>query len=1014
MSAQPCRLPTGGQIDRARPLRFNWDGRDLQGYAGDTLASALLANGIHLVARSFKYHRPRGIVSAGSEEPNALVTLHADSARHEPNVRATCAELRDGLKASSQNRWPSLSMDLGAASGMLSRIWPAGFYYKTFMWPRKAWQALYEPLIRRAAGAGRAPMHADPDRYSSRFAHCDVLVIGGGPAGIAAALAAAESGARVILTEELNALGGSLLRTPQDTSRGKPALAWLAGAADALEKFPNVTCLTRTTAFGLYAANFAGLVEHLETESEPGSPRQRLWQVRAKQVVLANGALERPMMFPNNDRPGIVLADAARTYLNRFAVAVGSEIVVYACHDSGYAAALDLHRQTGSVRAIVDPRRSPAGALAAEVRAAGIELLPGHEVRDTRGHQRVRSVAVAPLNNRASRPRELKCDALLMAGGWTPSVHLFSQARGGLRWDTALQAFVPSESTPGIWCAGGIRGLASLDESISDGERAGDLAAGAAGRYCASGTRSADSASAAEGHGAAGARSADSIPVKASNYPYPPSQLQLLAQRAKVFVDLQHDVCSSDIALAIREGFHSVEHIKRYTTTGMATDQGKSSNLNAIALAAELLQRPTESIGTTTFRPPYTPVTFGALAAEHRGLDLDPVRRTPLHAWASERGAVFEPVGLWMRARFFPSAGEPMSAAVERECRITRERAGIFDASTLGKIEVVGPDAAEFLNRLYTNAWTRLEVGRCRYGLMLREDGFVFDDGVIARLAPDRFHVTTTTSGAPRVLHHMEDYLQTEFPELQVWLTSITEQWAVIAVNGPMARRVLEPLVEGIDLSAPAFPHMAVREGRICGVDTRLFRVSFTGELGFEVNVPASAAVATWEAIQRSGAKVGAATYGTEAMHVMRAEKGYILVGQDTDGTVTPNDLGLDWAIGKSKPDFVGKRSLARVDLCRSGRKQLVGLLTADARTVLDEGAQVLLESSPSGRGISQGYVTSSYNSIACGRPIALALIADGRARIGSSVHVTTMAGTVEAQVVAPLFYDPEGKRLDV
>jgi sarcosine oxidase subunit alpha len=534
--------------------------------------------------------------------------------------------------------------------------------------------------------------------------------------------------------------------------------------------------------------------------------------------------------------------------------------------------------------------------------------------------------------------------------------------------------------------------LRTLSDCIDDGTCAGDSAAASL-----RGTRSSKRAP---------------VPASSERGTVDLAALDRIAGGPKAFVDFQNDVCATDIAQALREGFQSVEHLKRYTTTGMATDQGKTSNLNALALAARTLDTVPHAVGTTTFRPPYTPVTFGALAGRHRDVQLDPVRRTPMHGRALRRGAVFEPVALWQRARYFPLPGESMEAAVLRECRITRNRAGIFDASTLGKIEVVGPDAAEFLERLYTNSWSALRPGRCRYGLLLREDGFVYDDGVVARVAADRFHVTTTTGGAARVLHHMEDYLQTEFPELRVWLTSTTEEWAVIAVNGPLARRIVAPLTQDIDLSGEAFPHMSFATGRVCGFPARVFRVSFTGELGFELNVPADAGAEVWDAIQQSGEQHGAVTYGTETMHVLRAEKGYIIVGQDTDGTVTPHDLGLDWAIGKNKRDFVGKRGLARADLARAGRKQLVGLLTRDGSTVLEEGAQLVAADAAGESRVSEGHVTSSYRSAALNRPIALALLADGRNRIGSTVHVPTARGAVVADVVAPVFYDPSGARL--
>ena len=987
------RLEKGGRISRAHPVSFTWDDAEFTGFRGDTLASALLANGVHLVGRSFKYHRPRGILSAGAEEPNALVTLRDRAGREDPNTRATVVPLQEGLAAFSQNCWPGVRFDIGALSRLISPMWSAGFYYKTFMWPRRAWSALYEPFIRRAAGLGRAPSTADPDKYSARFAHCDVLVVGAGPTGLAAAIAASDAGASVILCDEQSELGGSLLSSADEAIRGNSTQQWLLEAVNTLGSRGSVTCLPATTAFGYYADNMLGLLQDLSDRKVPGLPRQRLWQVRARQVVLATGSIERPLVFPDNDRPGILLASAARTYLNRYAVKTGDRIVVYTTDDSAYAAAMEIHQQTGNVQALVDPRVHASDALSLPLQRAGVEVLTSHAVIATRGSHRISSIRVAPVNPAGKSPRTMPCDSLLMAGGWTPTVHLFSQTRSPLQWSGTLQEFVPAQARQHTWVAGACRGLRDLSECIADGEFAGDAAS----------------------HAPKQSRSALSAPVvrPSVQLAVDAAALDRIATSGKSFVDFQNDVCATDITQAMREGFQSVEHLKRYTTTGMATDQGKTSNLNALGLAARSLGTHPGNIGTTTFRAPYTPVTFGALAGEHRGALFDPIRKTPMHDWAVRHGAVFEPVALWQRARYFPRAGEAMRQAVLRECRVTREVAGVFDASTLGKIEVVGPDAAEFLERLYTNAWANLRLGRCRYGLLLREDGFVYDDGVVGRLAADRFHVTTTTGGAARVLHHMEDYLQTEFPQLRVWLTSITEQWAVIAVNGPMARQIIAPLVTGLDLSASAFPHMAVREGQVCGINARLFRVSFTGELGFEVNVPAGAGLDVWEAIQKSADRYGAVTYGTEAMHVLRAEKGYIIVGQDTDGTVTPTDLGMDWAIGTAKADFVGKRGLLRADLDRAGRKQLVGLLTSDGATLLEEGAQLVGTTAGAGPMTSEGHVTSSYFSAQLQRPIALALLSGGRSRIGHTVHVPMNGKRIEAQIVSPVFYDAEGARLN-
>jgi sarcosine oxidase subunit alpha len=1000
------RTSSGGRIDRAQPVGFTFDGRGYEGFQGDTLASALLANGAHLTGRSFKYHRPRGIFAAGSEEPNALVTLRRDAVRVTPNLRATQVELYDGLIAESQNRWPSLQWDFGRINDRLSAFFPAGFYYKTFMWPKKAWKSLYEPVIRRAAGLGRAPQHADPDRYAQRYAHCDVLVAGAGPAGIAAALAAAENGARVMLCDETAEFGGSLLADGGALIDGQPALAWLTQAIAALANNRNVTMLTRTTAFGYFPHNLIGLNQRLSdhlARPTAGLPRERLWQVRARSVVLATGAIERPLVFPGNDRPGILLAGAAQTYLNRYAVKVGTRAVIVTSGDDAYQTALDLHAAGVTVAAVADLRAAATGALPDAARRAGIEVLTGSTVLGTAGSLRVNSITLGTVaGGRVQRGQRIACDTVLMSGGYTPSVHLFSQSRGKLQWNDSLKAFVPGTSAERERSVGACRGIYDLAEVLGDGALAGTAAAA---------TRAGAAASAGAQPRPAPRRVET---LKRSTEPC----LGALPQhgspnRDKAFVDWQHDVTTRDLALATREGFQSIEHVKRYTTTGMATDQGKTSNLNAMAIVAKSLDVAIPKVGLTTFRMPYTPVTFGSMAGISRGDLFDPRRTTPTHPWAKAKGAVFENVGLWKRARYFPRSGEDMHAAVARECRAVRSACGIFDASTLGKIEVVGPDAAEFMNRLYVNNWSNLGVGRSRYGILLREDGFIYDDGVVARTGTDRFHVTTTTGGAPRVLALMEDYRQTEWPDLKVWLTSTTEQWAVIAVQGPTARQVLEGLVEGLDLAAAAWPHMSVAHGRICGVPMLLFRVSFTGELGFEINVPADFGLKVWEAVHAAGQAHGMTEYGTETMHVLRAEKGYIIVGQDTDGTVTPDDAGLTWAIGKNKADFVGKRSLERASMKSANRKQLVGLRTKDPRIVLEEGAQVAAKPGQTPPMELIGHVTSSYASSVLGHSIALGLIAGGRARLGQTLYVPMPSGDIEVEVTSPVFYDSGGVRIN-
>ncbi|MGH7660978.1 MAG: sarcosine oxidase subunit alpha family protein [Vulcanimicrobiaceae bacterium] len=990
--AQTDRLPSGGRIDRSKPIRFRFNGKTIEAFAGDTIASALLANGIRLVGRSFKYHRPRGVVSHGCDEPNALLRVDRGTGRVDPNNRATVVDVTDGLVVASQNHWPSVEHDVLAINDLLSSIFVAGFYYKTFMWPREFWNKLYEPMIRAAAGLGVAPAGPDADRYVHRYANCDVLIVGAGPAGLAAALSASESGKRVILVDEQGEAGGTLLHDVGSLIDGVPASTWLTQTIARLHERENIVILNRTTAFGYYGYNYVGLVERVTdhlAEPSPNLPRERLWQVRAKEVVLATGAHERPLIFPDNDRPGIMLAESIRVFINRYAVAPGRRIVFVTSGASAYHAARDA-RAAGIDATVVDVR--PEAACGSEVemlRAEGVPVLTNHTVVGTVGRKRVDGAVVAPIESdgRVGPRRTLACDCVGFSGGWTPSVHLFSQSRGKLKFEESIDAFVPGISVQAERSVGAARGTYELAGCLEEGWQAGLSATGRTG------SRSflIDAATLSA-----------FVPVRVL-----PSDAA--GAQGRAFVDFQNDVTTKDVKLAVREGFESIEHVKRYTTTGMGTDQGKITNMSALGVLSEILSRPVPKIGTTKFRPPYTPVTFGALAGLGRGGLFDPVRKAPLDDWAAERGAAFENVGLWRRAWYFPKPGEDMRAAVSRECRAVRTSVGMLDASTLGKIEVVGPDAAEFLNRIYVNDWTKLAPGKCRYGVLLKEDGYILDDGVVGRLAADRFHVTTTSGGAARVFSHMEEYLQTEWPQLRVFLTSVTEQWAVIAVQGPKSQELIAPFVTDIDLSPDAFPHMSVRTGFICGVRTRLFRVSFTGELGYEINVPTGHARTVWDAIFARGAAFGIEPYGTEAMHVLRAERGFVIVGQETDGTVSLDDVGLGGMIGANKSDFVGKRSLLRRDLVAGGRKQLVGLLTDSPALVLDEGAQIVEDPRQSKPMKMLGHVTSSYWSEACGRSIALALVADGRARKGKALHASTLDGFAPVRVSNSVFLDAKG-----
>jgi len=973
------RAADGGQIDRSRTLRFDFDGRSYCGHPGDTLASALLANGVRLVGRSFKYHRPRGILSAGAEEPNALVTLGVGG-RAEPNTRATQIELFDGLVVRSQNAWPSLGFDVGAVNALLAPFFPAGFYYKTFIGgPKGAWTRFYEPLIRRMAGLGPAPTESDPDIYDKRHAHCDVLVVGAGPAGLAAARAAAAGGARVILIDERPRPGGSLLASTALIEK-MTASAWASTEGEAFCAQPEAKLLSRTTAFGRYDHNLVMAVERL-TDHDPAlaGPRQRLWQIRARHVILATGAHEQPLLFGNNDRPGVMLASAGQSYARTYGVLAGRRIVVAANNDSAYEAARSHAEAGAEIAAIVDGRSAGSNGLASHHNAAIHRVL---------GRKHVSAVEIVEEGGRRQR---ISCDAVLMSGGWQPAVHLHCHAGGRTRYDDELGCFVPANTLPGVTSVGGCAGRFALSDCLADGHAAGAAAAADAGYPTSLAPISAD-------------RGEPWCSSTRAFQPDPP---------AKSFVDFQNDVTTADVDLAQREGFVSVEHLKRYTTTGMATDQGKLSNLNALSRMASLLGTAPGNVGTTTFRPPYTPVTLGTLAALDRGDLTAPIRTTPMHEWHVAHGGVFEDVGQWKRPWYYPRQGEAMDDAVRRECQAVRNAVGMFDASTLGKIDVRGPDAATFLNRIYTNAWSKLEVGRCRYGLMLSDDGMVMDDGVTIRTGPDRFLMTTTTGNAARVMEHLEDLLQTEWPGLRVYLTSVTEHWAASVVTGPNARKLLQKVVTGVDLSNEALPHLSFREGTIGGVPVRIYRISFTGELSYEVHVSAEHGLRIWESLFEAGQGLGLNPYGTEAMHVLRAEKGYIIIGQETDGTVTPHDLGLDWAIAKAKGDFIGKRSLGRPALAAPDRKQLVGLVPDDGRTLLEEGSQLTADDSTRTAVSMHGHITSAYWSTVTETPIALALLKGGRDRHGETVMARSAGRMVPCRVCAPIFYDSQGERVN-
>lgn len=1003
--SQSHRLPRGGRIDRARRLRFTFNGRSYEGHPGDTLASALLANGVTLVARSWKYHRPRGIVGAGVEEPNAIVQLET-GARTVPNARATEIELYNGLVASSVNCWPGPELDLMAAARLFSRLMPAGFYYKTFMWPKNLWMK-YEHYIRKASGLGSSPGQPDPDSYDKMNAHCDVLVAGGGPAGLAAALAAAHAGARVILADEQSEFGGALLSLRETTIDGVPAAEWAGQAVRQLSSMPNVRLLSRSTVFGYHDYNFLTMAQrrtdHLPLAERNGA-RERVWRVRAKQVVLATGAIERPLVFGDNDRPGVMLASAVSCFTNRYGVSLGRHAVVFTNNDGAYATALDLHAAGVPVAAVVDSRRAAGGDLPRRVRAAGIEVIEGSVVTHVRGGKRVAAAHVMALDESGERVRgsgrAIACDLIAMSGGWSPTVHLHAQSNGRPRYDEAKACFVPGPSSQAQRSAGACNGSFDLESCLAEGTAAGLGAARLAGR--------------------AAVQPAVTHVVSPATREEPLQPLWLVpstqppGRGAKQFVDPQNDVAAADILLAAREGYHSIEHVKRYTALGFGTDQGKLGNINGMAILAKALEQTIAETGTTTFRPNYTPVTFGAIAGPDLGELFEPVRKTAMHAWHEENGALFENVGQWKRPWYFPRPGEDMHAAVSRECLAARNGVTIMDASTLGKIDIKGPDAATFLNLVYTNAWSKLGVGRCRYGLMLDENGMVMDDGVTTRLGENHFLMTTTTGGAARVMAWLERWLQTEWPHFKVYLTSVTDHFATAAVVGPKSRDVLRAVCKDIDFSPEAFPFMSYRDGTVAGVPAKVMRISFSGELAYEVNVCANFGRQVWEALIEAGKPFGITPYGTETMHVLRAEKGFIIVGQDTDGSVTPVDVGMDWIIGKGK-DFIGRRSLSRSDTRREDRKQLVGLLTEDPKTVLPEGGQIVKDARAATPVPMLGHVTSSYFSAFLNRSIALALVKGGAERHGEDVQVPLADGRVIRAKIAPaVFVDAEGARQNV
>jgi heterotetrameric sarcosine oxidase alpha subunit len=975
----------GGLVDRSRPISFAFDGQKLKGFAGDTLASALLANDELLVGRSFKYHRPRGVVTASASEPNALVTV-GTGGRTEPNVRATVAEIYDGLSAVSQNRWPSLKYDIGSVNSLLSPFLGAGFYYKTFMWPKAFWEKLYEPLIRRAAGLGKLSIgDIDPDSYEKCWAHCDLLVIGAGPTGLSAALAAARAGLRVIIADEGFRLGGSLLSSRGGIG-GKTSAEFASSVVAEFESFDNVTLMSRTTIFGWYDDMVFGGLERVQKHvSQPSADRpvERIWRIAAKRAILASGAEERPLVFGGNDRPGTMTASAMRTYLNRFGVAAGRKVAVFTNGGSGYETAQDLIAAGVEVTALVDSRSDASDTL-----PSGVRRISGSIV-DTKGGSRIKGIRV----DRSGFEEVIDCDALAMSGGWSPVIHLLCQRGAKPVWSDEVHSFLAPSSGEDFVAAGAAKGIYGTGACLADGwAQASDMV--------------------------------ESLGGKATAFDWPKIEGEsrtgfaplwyVTGAKSKAFVDFQNDVHVKDLGLAVREGHGHPEHAKRYTTSGMATDQGKLANVNAAAILASMKGMSVGDSGTTTYRPFYTPVSFGALAGASRFQHARPVRKSPLHDWAKKNGAVMVEVGLWYRSSYFPRAGETTwRETVDREVQTVRSHVGLCDVSTLGKIEVAGPDAAEFLNRVYSNPVLKLAVGRARYGLMLREDGVVYDDGTLSRLSENHFFLTTTTARAAEVMTHLEFFHQTAWPELDVRYVSVTDEWAQMAVAGPKSRAVLQAVVED-DLSDAAFPFMAARPVTLKGgLKARLYRISFSGEMAYELGVPAGYGEAVADTLMAAGKEHGICAYGVETLNVMRIEKGHV-THAELDGRVIADDIGLGRMTPENKPDYIGKRLLDRYGLKAADRPQLVGLKPVDPKGELKAGAHILKPETNPTTAADQGWVSSVCYSPGLGHMIALAFVKSGRERMGERVIAWDRVRGLETEVVIcpTVFVDPEHGRL--
>ena len=995
--SQPFRLNKEGLINRNKKISFTFNGKKLFGYEGDTIASALIANGIHLVGRSFKYHRPRGFFGAGVEEPNAKLQVEFNG-HSEPNVNATEMELVEGLSATSQNCWPSVNFDVGAINNFLKMFFPAGFYYKTFMWPKSFWYKIYEPFIRKAAGLGVASIEKDKERYEHKFEYCDLLVTGSGPSGLASAYAAAKNGAKVILAEDKPRFGGTLLTDDVsiDNLSGKD---WAEKIISELKSMPNVTVKNRSQVFGYYDHNmlvmFERVSDHLEKKSK-FTPRQRLWYIRAKETILSTGSIERPIVFGNNDTPGIFLSAAAKEYMKVYGVLVGKKPLIFTNNDSAYETALEF-KKNNVEPIILDTREEHSSELIDEAKSKGIDIRFSHGVIVANGYKKVKSAKIGKLNkdkNSFEKIETVDCDCICVSGFWTPSVHLASQSGNKLKYEEKIDAFIPDKKKQHETSVGAANGSFTLEESLKNGfENGSNLSA-----------KITDT------------KTEIAIPnVNEKKYgahdkfwcmPLPKNE------NPKRFVDFQNDVSVSDIEIALREGYRSIEHVKRYTTLGMATDQGRTSNLNGLQLVSNIENKIVPEVGHTTFRPPFTPITIGTIVGREVGMEYMPTRKTPMHEWHEKNNAVFVDAGAWKRPRYYKQGSETLFEASKREAKNVRENVGICDVTTLGKIDIKGPDAAEFLNRVYTNAWMKLPVGKARYGLMLREDGIVMDDGTTTRISENHYHMTTTTAQAANVLSHLEYYLQIVWPELNVNVVSTTEQWAGAAIAGPKSRDMLSKLYPDLDVSNDALPFMGYKEAEFFGVPSRIFRISFSGELAYEINVKSDHGMFMWEKMMEVGKEFGNQPYGTEALSTLRIEMGHV-AGPELDGRTIPSDVSLNGLVSKKK-DFIGKNSLGREAFNVESRQKIVGLIPIDRKSSIPEGSHIVQDQNAKLPNPKLGHVSSSCWSVENNNPFSLAIMKDGKNMIGKKFFAVSPLKnkSIEVEVISSHYVDPEGKRV--